>query len=106
MVEPFIAGRELCVAVMGEPSGPRALAVTDIVSTTGFYDYEAKYGEGGSRHVVPAEIPAVAIDPRAPWTCRRGLTPPWVVAALADRTCVMTTLRAIWSYWRSTPSPA
>ena len=58
MVEPFIAGRELCVAVLGESSGPRALAVTDIVATTGWYDYEAKYGEGGSRHVVPAELPA------------------------------------------------
>ena len=57
MVEPFIAGRELCVAVLGESSGPRALAVTDIVATTGWYDYEAKYGEGGSRHVVPAELP-------------------------------------------------
>ncbi len=58
MVEPFIAGRELCVAVLGESSGPRALAVTDIVATTGWYDYTAKYGEGGSRHVVPAELPA------------------------------------------------
>jgi D-alanine-D-alanine ligase len=34
------------------------LAVTDIVATTGFYDYEAKYGEGGSRHVLPAPIPS------------------------------------------------
>ena len=57
MVEPFIAGHEICVAVLGESSGPRALAVTDIVATTGWYDYEAKYGEGGSRHVVPAAIP-------------------------------------------------
>ena len=58
MVEPYIAGRELCVAVLGEPAGPRALAVTDIIAATGFYDYEAKYGEGGSRHVLPAELPA------------------------------------------------
>ncbi len=57
MVEPFIAGRELCVAVLGESSGPRALAVTDIVAATGWFDYAAKYGEGGSRHVVPAELP-------------------------------------------------
>ena len=35
MVEPYIAGREICVAVLGEPSGPRALAVTDIVSGHG-----------------------------------------------------------------------
>ena len=57
MVEPYIAGRELAVAVLGEPSGCRALAVTDIVAATGFYDYDAKYGEGGSRHVLPADLP-------------------------------------------------
>jgi D-alanine-D-alanine ligase len=54
MVEPYIAGRELAVAVMGD----KALTVTDIVAATGFYDYEAKYGEGGSKHVVPADLPA------------------------------------------------
>ncbi len=58
MVEPYIAGRELCVTVLGEPEGPRALAVTDIIAATGFYDYEAKYGEGGSRHILPAQLPA------------------------------------------------
>jgi D-alanine-D-alanine ligase len=58
MIEPYIAGREMCVAVLGEAAGPRALAVTDIIAATGFYDYDAKYGEGGSRHVVPAAIPA------------------------------------------------
>lgn len=57
MVEPYIAGRELAVAVLGEAAGPKALAVTDIVAATGFYDYEAKYGEGGSKHIVPAQIP-------------------------------------------------
>ena len=52
MVEAYIAGRELTVSVMrGE-----ALAVTDIY-TSGWYDYDAKYKEGGSRHVVPADIP-------------------------------------------------
>lgn len=58
MVEPYVAGKELAVAVLGETSGPRALAVTDIIAATGFYDYEAKYEEGGSRHVLPAPIPA------------------------------------------------
>jgi D-alanine-D-alanine ligase len=58
MVEPYIAGRELAVAVLGEASGPRALTVTDIIASTGFYDYQAKYGEGGSMHVVPADLPA------------------------------------------------
>ncbi len=56
MVEAFVAGRELTVAVMGE----RALAVTEITTARGFYDYDAKYAEGGSRHVVPAELDPAA----------------------------------------------
>ena len=58
MVEPYIPGRALCVAVLGEPTGPRALTVTDITPVKGFYDYEAKYAPGGSIHKLPAEIPA------------------------------------------------
>ena len=54
MVERFIEGRELTVAVMGE----RPLAVTEITTHRGFYDYAAKYADGGSVHVVPAEIDA------------------------------------------------
>ena len=53
MIEPYVAGQELAVAVMDG----KALAVTDIVPRTGFYDYEAKYGEGGSTHVLPAPLP-------------------------------------------------
>jgi D-alanine-D-alanine ligase len=53
VVEPYIAGLELAVAVMDG----RAIAVTEIEARTGFYDYEAKYGEGGSVHILPARIP-------------------------------------------------
>ncbi|WP_159965856.1 D-alanine--D-alanine ligase [Profundibacterium mesophilum] len=53
MVERFAPGRELTTTVMGD----RALAVTDII-TDGWYDYDAKYTQGGSRHVVPAQVPA------------------------------------------------
>lgn len=57
MVETFAPGRELTASVMGVGEGdPGALCVTDIL-TDGWYDYEAKYAEGGSRHVCPAEIP-------------------------------------------------
>ncbi|MCU0895187.1 MAG: D-alanine--D-alanine ligase [Rhodospirillales bacterium] len=55
MVERFIPGRELTVAVMGD----RALAVTEITTERGFYDYDAKYAAGGSRHVVPAQLDPV-----------------------------------------------
>ena len=56
LVEEFIPGRELTVGVMGD----QALDVTDITSTNLFYDYEAKYAEGGSRHIIPAAIhPAI-----------------------------------------------
>ncbi|MGV6848222.1 MAG: D-alanine--D-alanine ligase [Marinibacterium sp.] len=57
MVEAFVPGRELTVTVMGE----RALTVTDIL-TDGWYDYDAKYLPGGSRHVVPADVPADIFD--------------------------------------------
>ncbi|WP_417261583.1 D-alanine--D-alanine ligase [Celeribacter sp.] len=52
MVEQYAPGRELTCSVMGDT----ALCVTDIL-TDGWYDYEAKYATGGSRHVCPAEIP-------------------------------------------------
>ncbi len=59
MVEEFVPGRELTVAVMGL----RALAVTEITTSLEFYDYEAKYAAGGSLHTLPAKIPgAVAED--------------------------------------------
>ena len=62
MVEPYVPGLELAVAVMGGSNGPRALAVTEIRSSTGFYDYHAKYAEDGSIHVIPAEIPDTVRD--------------------------------------------
>lgn len=52
MVETYAPGRELTVSVMGD----RALCVTDIL-TDGWYDYDAKYKAGGSRHVLPADLP-------------------------------------------------
>ena len=53
MVEEYIPGRELTVGVMGE----RALAVTEILAEAGvFYDYESKYSDGGSRHIIPATL--------------------------------------------------
>jgi D-alanine-D-alanine ligase len=55
-VEEFIPGKELSVAVLGN----RALTVTEIIPSTDYYDYEAKYADGGSRHEVPARI-----DPKA-----------------------------------------
>ncbi|OIQ34483.1 MAG: D-alanine--D-alanine ligase [Roseobacter sp. MedPE-SWchi] len=53
LVEAFAPGRELSVSVLGD----RALEVTDIL-TDGWYDYDAKYKAGGSRHVIPADLPA------------------------------------------------
>ena len=52
MVETYVPGRELTTTVLGD----RALGVTEII-TDGWYDYDAKYKAGGSRHVVPAEVP-------------------------------------------------
>ncbi len=58
LVERFVPGRELTVAVMGD----RALGVLEITSERGFYDYDAKYAPGGSIHLYPAPIPAAVHD--------------------------------------------
>ncbi len=57
MVEKYIPGRELTVGVMGD----RALCVTEIISE-GWYDFNAKYSQGGSRHVLPADLPKEVTD--------------------------------------------
>lgn len=57
MVETYAPGRELTVAVLGD----RALAVTDIL-TSGWYDFDAKYKAGGSRHEIPARLPQEITD--------------------------------------------
>lgn len=57
MVEAFVPGRELTCSVMGD----RAMSVTEIL-TDGWYDYDAKYKPGGSRHVVPAQVPTEIFD--------------------------------------------
>jgi D-alanine-D-alanine ligase len=54
LAEPFIRGRELTVAVLGD----RALCVTELKPKTGFYDYDAKYTDGLTEHVCPADVPA------------------------------------------------
>ena len=54
LIERFVPGRELTVAVMGD----RALGVCEIVPRGSFYDYTAKYSVGGSDHLTPAAIPS------------------------------------------------
>ena len=53
LAEPFIRGRELTTAVIGD----RALAVTELKPKSGFYDYESKYTDGLTEHICPANIP-------------------------------------------------
>ena len=53
LAEPFIKGRELTVAVLGD----EPLAVTELKPKAGFYDYDAKYTDGLTEHVCPADVP-------------------------------------------------
>ncbi|MFN3474327.1 MAG: D-alanine--D-alanine ligase [Blastomonas sp.] len=53
LAEPFIKGRELTTAVLGD----RALGVTELQTKSGFYDYDAKYTDGLTLHICPADIP-------------------------------------------------
>ena len=62
LIEPFIPGKELTCAVMGD----KALGVIEIVANTKFYDYEAKYAPGGSTHLLPAPV-----SPEVYEECRR-----------------------------------
>ncbi len=59
MVERYVAGRELTCGVMGDT----ALGVTDIISQgSPFYDFDAKYAEGGSQHILPADLPTALYE--------------------------------------------
>jgi len=58
MVERYIAGREITVAVMGD----RALGVTELRPVSGFYDYEAKYTDGKTDHIIPADLPEAVAE--------------------------------------------
>lgn len=62
LVEPFIPGKELTCAVVGD----KALGVIEIIANTKFYDYEAKYAPGGSTHLLPAPVSAEVYE-----ECRR-----------------------------------
>jgi D-alanine-D-alanine ligase len=53
LAEPFIRGRELTTAVLGD----RALCVTELKPKSGFYDYDSKYTDGMTEHICPANIP-------------------------------------------------
>jgi D-alanine-D-alanine ligase len=58
LAEPFIKGRELTVAVLGD----KALCVTELCTKSGFYDYDAKYTDGVTQHICPADIPQDIAD--------------------------------------------
>ena len=72
LVEPYIPGKELTCAVMGD----QALGVIEIVAATKFYDYEAKYAPGGSKHLLPAPVPAGSL---------RGMPPAFAAGASRAR---------------------
>jgi len=63
LAEPFIRGRELTVAVLGD----RALCVTELQPKSGFYDFDAKYTEGKTDHVCPARIPDDVAEAMMGW---------------------------------------
>ncbi len=95
MIEPYVRGLELAVAVMDG----KALTVTEIVPRTGFYDYDAKYGEGGSSHVLPARI-SEAVAERCKRFAEDGARRAWLSRSYPEATFVMTTLTRFWSCWR------
>ena len=104
MVEEYIPGRELTVGVMGD----RPLAVTEIIAEAGsFYDYESKYADGGSRHIIPGAGASRHVRACARHrACRASQRS----AAAARRAPISATTTpranpAGWCCWRSTRSP-
>jgi len=68
LVERYIPGRELTVAVMGAASEKaRPLAVTELRPVSGFYNYEAKYTEGKTEHLIPAPVSSEVYDRAMNW---------------------------------------
>ena len=63
LIEKFVPGRELTVAVMDD----KAVAVTELRPRTRFYDYEAKYTDGVTEHLVPAPVPAEVYELARQW---------------------------------------
>lgn len=57
LAEPYVRGRELTTAVLGGQDGVRALGVTELKPKSGWYDFDAKYTDGLTEHVCPADIP-------------------------------------------------
>lgn len=66
LIEKFVPGRELTVAIMGD----KAVAVTELRPRTRFYDYEAKYTDGVTEHLIPAPIPAEVYEQAREWALR------------------------------------
>ena len=64
LIEQFVAGSEITCAVLGAGENAEALPVLEIVpqSAGGFYDYEAKYSQGGSLHLHPPRLPAEVVE--------------------------------------------
>jgi D-alanine-D-alanine ligase len=62
LVERYVPGREITVAVLGEPTGPRALGALEIRPRGGFYDYTAKYTDGQAEHLMPAPLAPAVYD--------------------------------------------
>jgi D-alanine-D-alanine ligase len=58
LAEPYIRGRELTTAVLGD----RALMVTELKPKSGFYDFDAKYADGMTEHICPADIPEAVTE--------------------------------------------
>ena len=63
LIEKFVPGRELTVAIMGD----KAVAVTELRPRTKFYDYEAKYTDGITEHLIPAPVPSDVYEQAKQW---------------------------------------
>ena len=99
LIEKYIEGKELTVSVLRgkSPDGYRN------ASEKRFYDYRAKYTDGVTDHVIPAEIPEAAYNTGAA-LCRKNCIRRSVAIRSRAPTCGITNMTAWW-FWKLTPTP-
>lgn len=57
LIEQYIKGTEVTVALTGDTNSPEVLGIIEIIPTAELYDYHSKYQTGGSQHIIPARLP-------------------------------------------------
>lgn len=70
LIERYIAGTEVTAVVVGDPFSPEVLEVIEIIPRAELYDYESKYSQGGSEHIMPARLSPALMEAVKDYACQ------------------------------------